>query len=202
MLVAVPSPWILVLHRFLNVIFGIFIALQVSIFIWPSRAREHLQKGLAKVLMDCGQIYRLLFDSYLKGDYQEEAINHLRIQIKQTFLQNRDLLNESLKELGRVPSEDEALSALMIYEEKIIEYILAMDDAILNTQGDTFQLKLEHQLNALAQTTATAFSRLAEAMTIRWPQLQLTELNSAVVAVDEQLFALRKVGASQRALST
>jgi hypothetical protein len=106
-------------------------------------------------------------------------------------------LKESLKEPARIPSENQALAALMIYEEKIIEYISAMDDAIQNTQKDTFHLKLEPQLTTLAQTTATAFSRLAEAMTDRRHQIQLLELNSAVIAVDGQLFALRKEGVSQ-----
>ncbi len=197
MLVTGPSPWIFGLYRFLNVVLSIIVALLVSIFIWPSRAREHVQQGLAQVLMDCAQIYRPLVDSYLKGDYQDATIKHLHMHIKKTFLQNRDLLKESLKEPAKTASEDQILTSLMIDEEKIIEHISAMDEAAQNTEGDTIHLKLVPQLAELAQETATAFSRLAEAMTARQPQPQVPELNSAVVAVDEQLFALRKVGASQ-----
>ncbi len=197
MLVTGPSPWMFGLYRFLNVVLGIIVALLVSIFIWPSRARDHLQQGLAQILMDCGRLQQLLVESYLKGEYQEGSINHLRIHIKKTVLQNWDLLKESLKEPGKTPAEDQILAALMIDEEKFIEQILAMDDTTRNTQNDAFQLKLKPQLTELTQTIGTAFTALAEVMTARRSQPQLPELKPPLVAVDEQLFELRKVGVPQ-----
>jgi uncharacterized membrane protein YccC len=196
MLVHGPNVWILGLYRFLNVILGIIVALIVSIFIWPSRAREHLRHGLSQVLMDCGQLYQLLVDSYLRVDHQQTTIDNIRIQIKQTFHRNHDLLKESLEELAKTPSEDQALTALMTDEERIIDHILSIDEATQNTQGDSFYLKLAPKLTELAQRTTTAFSQVAEAITTRQSQLQIPDLNSALTAVDEQLLALRKEAVS------
>jgi uncharacterized membrane protein YccC len=197
MLAGGSEPLLFGFQRFLDVSVGILIALLVSIVVLPSRAKVYLQQGIAQVLLDCGQLYQILTTSYLSGTYPEEAIAELRSSIKQKFRKNRALLSDHLQEPGITALNQQHLIGLINDEERIIEHVMAIDEAVRNVEADHFHLNLP-QLPELIQATAIAFSQLATAATAQKPLRQPLELDPVLAAIDKQLLALRQAGISRQ----
>jgi hypothetical protein len=128
MLAEGPDVWSVGFYRFVNVILGILAAVAVSMFLWPSRAKDHLREGLADVVDSCADLYRLLIDVHLTGRYPQQQIVELRGRIKRRFRANRDLLKDCAQEPAGETGEMHLLAALMGDAERLIEHVLAMDD--------------------------------------------------------------------------
>jgi uncharacterized membrane protein YgaE (UPF0421/DUF939 family) len=123
----VERPWILAAHRFLGVSLGIVVALLVSHFIWPSRAIEKLETGLAEAFRKLHSLFCAVMERY-RGK-QSTAITNLMEELQALQRQNEHFQSQGKYELALMPGNQKALDPLMKQEDQILHAIAALEIA-------------------------------------------------------------------------
>lgn len=185
-------PFYYAFGRFRETLLGIGIAWLVNTWLLPSRAAEELRKTLSQLLTNQCKLYQIVFDCYITGDYQTEAINDLKQKIIDYLQQSRELWKEVKKE---PVSNQKSLLFDETWEfltRRIWEHISVMEHAALVRDKDTFWQELLPELTQLSLVTSLAFNNVAEAMVEKDCRLPIPKLNEAVSAATERLNQLQK----------
>ena len=90
------SPWVMALHRFLEVAIGIVAALMISVVIWPSQARKAIRKGISEALASLETLYQNVSRNYRNGS--SDQVEKLKAHIDDTLRSNADLFKHALYE--------------------------------------------------------------------------------------------------------
>lgn len=209
LLVFAQSPWHSAMQRTLDVALGISIALTVSVFVLPSRARHQLASKLAEVLRDAGALCVELEKAYLMRCYPANEVGLMRDGMKEKFRDSRNLLNEAGNEPGRTAAEAHTLDEVFTSVERVLEHVLSLDEAARSSdpdlanavelpRGDDLHREVSHEVSALVAAIQAASAKLADALEKRVAESKLPELEAALVALDARLLNLRQLGASRK----
>lgn len=158
------TPWEPGIHRFLEVSFGVVVALVVSKFVWPSPALDDLRKGLAGVYSQLHSLCAALLQRYRGEPYPD--IEALRTAIALAQRCNEDLHEQATYELVFGRKNPRVLAAMNEHAIRIVRKMDALDVATQQSPGpqDKLYAQLELELNALGAGIAECLTQIAEAL--------------------------------------
>ncbi len=182
--------WIIALHRFLEVSLGVVVALMVTVFIWPSRARKNLHYGIADTFDLLQSLYLAAVSRYMDGI--EKPLEELRTRVAAVVQSNENLLKQTMYEPRLGPEHKELLMLLQEHAHRILHAIDALEPAVRDSAGDTLYRKFDPELGELVKLLGKAMKRLAdEVLTWRF-SLPGDELTLAISAREVKAAGVRK----------
>jgi uncharacterized membrane protein YccC len=186
------NHWLLGLERFVDVIFGILVALLVTITLWRPRARRDLRFSIAAILGDYAQLYEAIVTSYLTGQKDEQIFRGTPQRIKVTLIKAQTLLEDARRE---PPTRiDPFLAELLLFSERIQTDLFALEAVIQGSDQDSLQKHLETPIQNLSVSTLEALRALQNGLQLRQAPEALNVLTEAVEELDTEFTILRCSG--------
>jgi uncharacterized membrane protein YccC len=188
------SPWVVALHRFLEVALGILVALLMTLLLWPARARDDLGRARAEALRGLEALYQAVVQRYHGG--AAPALGALTEQVNEAFRGYDELVKQAMYEPGMAHLGQEELTAVRAHLTQLWQAIEALELATRDGHTDTYHRRFEPELSHLLSEISVAFQRLAANVTPVHSAFASTAVEQAVAAVDAKVIALRTSGAS------
>jgi uncharacterized membrane protein len=185
-------PWVPALNRFLEVSFGILVALLVAEFVWPSSALEHLRKGLAAAFLQLDSYLAALLRRYRGQDAGD--VEELRAQLAAQTRQNADFHTHGKYEPTRWSASRKTLANLMQHEDRLCSAVEALDIACDGYSRNGIDPQLEPEFSALCEGISVALKRIAEGILTRKFPTPEFDFARAIEALDAKADAVRKSG--------
>jgi uncharacterized membrane protein YccC len=183
-------PWVPGIHRFLEVSFGIIVALVVAKVMWPSSALENLRFGLAEAYLQLNSLFAALMARY-RGEAVEN-IEQLRLKLNTTMRHNEDLEEQAMYEKTLGSKKPPILAALTAHAERIIRSIDALDVATEGSVKNELPAKIDPELGEVSAGIEQCLSRISEGILAkRFSQSRGTHLPGAMQSLDAKIAKLR-----------
>lgn len=147
------------LHRVIEVLLGIAIALAVSTLVLPERARMRLREGLAEEFLLLGAFFEATLQGF--SGAPDERLNDLRTQCDTRRRANNQLMETARNEPSGGRGYIEALGLLMQFARSLRDALAALELAVRNSHNDRFAQQLEPELGKLAADIHAAFHFVA-----------------------------------------
>ncbi len=156
------SHWRIALNRFFEVALGILIALLVSTFVWPRRARRHLRDGVAQEFLLLGH----LFDGVMAGYRHSfpEDLGQQKSELETLLRANETLLQAARSEPAMGPPSTESLSLLVEAGRNLLDAILSLQAAVADSSNDQFAERVEPEFGNLVLAITHTFPQLARSI--------------------------------------
>lgn len=153
------SHWTIALIRVSQVVLGIIVALAVSTFVFPDRARLRLRDGLAQEFLLLGTF----FEAILQGLYGKPAENlaATRENALAVMRSNNQLLEAARNEPSGGPGWREGLGMLAQFGRSIFDALVALEYAMKDTHQDVYAQQLERELGRLTVDVHSGFHHVA-----------------------------------------
>jgi uncharacterized membrane protein YccC len=160
MLVHQQGPrWELPLYRVIEVALGIVVALAVSTFVFPDRARLHLRDGLAQEFLILSAFFETVLEGF--GGAASANLPALREDVLARMRGNNQLLQAARNEPSGGPGWREGLGMLSQFGRSIFDVLLALDLSVRDSHQDAYAQQLEPELGKLAVDIRTGFHHVA-----------------------------------------
>jgi uncharacterized membrane protein YccC len=154
------ANWTMPLHRVLEVLLGIVVALGISTLVLPSRAKARLRDGLAQEYLLMGALFEA-FLSVFRGK-SAQNVDRLEREVEAAIAANGQLLDASRNEPSGGPASLEALSMLFQFGRAMEDSLTALELAGHgNTGSDGYVDQLEPELGKLATDIQKGFQYVA-----------------------------------------
>jgi uncharacterized membrane protein YccC len=149
------STWTLALHRVIEVILGILVAIAITTLVFPDRARLRLRDGLAQEFLVLGAF----FEAILRGFSGEPAENlaELRKDALAMLRGNNQLLEAARNEPSGGPGWREGLGMLAQFGRSLFDALVALEFSVKDSHADAYASQLEPALGRLAVDIRTGF---------------------------------------------
>jgi uncharacterized membrane protein YccC len=161
------ANWTLPLHRVIEVLLGIVVALGISSLVLPDRAKVRLRDGLAQQFLLLGAV----FDAVMTGFSGRPADNLAKLwkDADAAVESNGQLLTAARNEPSGGPASLEALSILHQFGNELIDGLRALDLASKRPTetNDNYAGHLEPELGQFAADIQRGFQYVAECVH-RW----------------------------------
>jgi uncharacterized membrane protein YccC len=160
MLVHQQGPrWGLAIDRVGEVLLGIVVALAVTAFVFPDRARIRLRDGLAQEFLLLGGLFEAILGGF-RGS-QSPDLQSRRDEVQALLAANETLLASARNEPSGGPGWREGLGMLSQFGRSIFDALLALQFAVEGSREDGFALQLEPALGRLAVDIHSGFHHVA-----------------------------------------
>jgi uncharacterized membrane protein YccC len=190
------SHWTLALHRVIEVLLGIAVALAVSTLVLPDRARIRLREGLTEEFLQLGALFEAILKGY-RGDADEE-LGEVRVRADALRRANNQLMDAARNEPSGGAGVLEALGLLMQFARSLRDALAALELSVRNSHNDRFAQQLEPALGKLASDIHMAFHYVAERIH-KWkfatPQSRL-RLEEDIEELEKRMDEVRHTGAN------
>jgi hypothetical protein len=196
------SPWMVALHRFLEVAVGIVIALVVSVVLWPSRARQSLLEGMAETLRKAEAFYRAAGQSYRNGLLLPSG--ELKPAVDASFRRNEDLLENAREETLGLGRSHESLALLMDRIRGIVQAVESLNVSGQGNPHDTYIRAFDSEMDRVEADLSAAFEWLAVSIANsgaaapssagREPDSSWPNLTASVAALETTIVTARNKG--------
>ncbi|HEY4949359.1 MAG TPA: FUSC family protein [Candidatus Acidoferrales bacterium] len=153
-------PWVPALNRFLEVSFGILIALVVAEFVLPSTALESLRHALAEKFLQLDTFLSALLLRFRGENVVDVAA--LRANLATLARQNADLHAHGRYEPARWSARRIALVKLLQHEERMSKAVETLDAACDGVFCGGIDLQWEPEFSELCAGISAALQRIAE----------------------------------------
>jgi uncharacterized membrane protein YgaE (UPF0421/DUF939 family) len=167
------AGWIVALHRFLEVMLGIVVAIFVTAVIWPARSREALRAVLAEAIATMQQLFVEIMARY-RGAATAPVETH-KADAAAKLRNAQDLLREVTYEPGSQRSGADALRALTLQAERIYSALDGLELAATDSLSERYSDRFKPELDALTSALSEAFGCLTATIRTgscgRWPDL-------------------------------
>jgi uncharacterized membrane protein YccC len=188
------SNWTLPLHRVLEVLLGIVVALAISTLVLPSRARARLQDGLAQEYLQLGELFEAVLQGFRgkSSDQLPQRWNDVNAAIDA----NTQLLDAARNEPSGGQASLEGLSLLHQMGRAQANLLHALELAAKGSDSDDYAGHLEPELGRLVNDIHRGFQYLARCI----HQWQFTEapkdieLEQDIAALEARMAAIRPTG--------
>lgn len=186
------TPWLFGLERFVDVAFGILIALLITVSVWQPRARRDLRTSLVTVLGDYQQLYGAIVESYLNGQKNELFFQEINQRIKVTLAKAQTFLTDMRRE---PPTQrDPFLAECLLLCERLQTDLFALELVVMNSCRDDLQQHFKVPIQELSTSTLEAFHSLQSGLQDCYKTQSLEMLSSAMQKIDLEFAALRATG--------
>jgi uncharacterized membrane protein YccC len=153
------SNWTLPLHRLLEVLLGIVVALTISALVFPSRARMRLRDGLAQEYLLMGSLFEAILEGF-RGK-PSETLAQLWSDVDAATAANDQLLDAARNEPSGGPASLEALSMLRQFGLELEDLLKALGLAVKGSDSDKYAAHLEPELGRLVTDINRGFQYVA-----------------------------------------
>jgi hypothetical protein len=153
------SYWLLPLHRVIEVIMGIVVAIVVATLVVPDRARLRLQDGLAQEFLLLCAYFEAILQGF--GGPPAENLATLHGDALKILASNRELLEASRNEPSGGPGWREGLGTLSQFGRSIFDALVALEFSVRGSNEDGYAQQLEPALGKLAADIAFGFHHVA-----------------------------------------
>ena len=153
------SRWGLALDRVSEVILGIVVALAVTTFVLPDRARLRLRDGLAQEFLLLGAFFEGILEGFRGAP--AENLPALRADVQATLRANNQLLEAARNEPSGGAGWREGLSMLSQFGRSLFDTLLALDLSVKDSHQDAYAQQLEPALGRLAADVRAGFHHVA-----------------------------------------
>ena len=195
MLVQKTGPrWGLALDRVSEVFIGIVVAIAISTFVFPDRARLRLRDGLAQEFL----VLSAFFEDIIEGFRGAPAANlaALRRDALDMLRSNNQLLEAARNEPAGGPGWREGLGMLAQFGRSLFDALVALEFSVKDSHEDGYAQQLEPALGKLALDIRTGFHHVASCIhnwrfNIPPPDLSLEE---DIAQLESRLSEVRPTG--------
>jgi uncharacterized membrane protein YccC len=154
------SNWTLPMHRVLEVLLGIVVALAISTLVLPNRAKARLRDGLAQEYLLMGALFEAVLSVFRRKSAQN--LDRLAKEVEAAIAANGQLLEAARNEPSGGPASLEALSMLFQFGKEMEDSLTALELAGHgNTGSDGYADHLEPELGKLAANIQREFQYVA-----------------------------------------
>ena len=153
-------PWVPALNRFLEVSFGIFIALLVAEIVLPSTAMESLRHALAEKFLQLDTFLSALLLRF-RGENVVD-VEALRASLATLGRQNTDFYAHGRYEPARWSARRITLVKLLQHEERMSQAVETLDVACDGAFCGGIDLQWEPEFSELCAGISAALQRIAE----------------------------------------
>ena len=160
MLVHSGSFWVLALHRVIEVMLGILVALAISTLVFPDRARLRLRDGLAKEFLLLGAFFEGILEGFRGSPAQN--LPALREDVLTQMRANNQLLIAARNEPSGGPGWREGLEMLSQFGRSQFDALIALELAVKDGHEDGYAQQLEPALGRLVTDIRAGFHYIAE----------------------------------------
>lgn len=188
------SNWTLPMHRVLEVLLGIVVALGFSTLVLPSRARTRLRDGLAQEFLLMGALFEALMESFHGSP--SSKLPQVAKDVEDAIAANAVLLDATRNEPSGGAMSTEALALLQQFGRELEDALKALRLAVQGSEGGGYAAQLEPELSKLSSDIGRGFQHVAGCIH-RWrfeeaPQGMVLEDDIAVL--EEKMAAIRPTG--------
>jgi uncharacterized membrane protein YgaE (UPF0421/DUF939 family) len=191
-------PWVPALNRFLEVSFGILIALLVAEFVWPSSALEDLRRGLAAAFLQLDSFVAALLGRFRGQDTAD--VEALRANLATLASQNADFHTHGRYEPARWSALRITFVKLLQHEKRMSQAVETLDIACGGSFCGGIDPQWEPEFTALCAGISAALQRIAEGILTRKLSTPEYDFAAAIHALDVKANAAR-VSATPAALA-
>jgi uncharacterized membrane protein YgaE (UPF0421/DUF939 family) len=185
-------PWVPALNRFLEVSFGIFVALLVAEFVWPSSALENLRHGLAAAFLQLDSFFSALLRQF-RGENVDD-VEALRAKLATLARQNADFHVHGRYEPARWSARRITLVKLLQHEERMSQAVETLDIACGGSFCGGIDPQWEPEFSALCAGISAALQRIAEGILTRKVSTPEYDFAAAIHALDAKTNTARISG--------
>jgi hypothetical protein len=190
------SHWLLALHRVGEVMLGIVVAILVSTFVFPDRARLRLRDGLAQEFL----VLNSFFEAILQGFGGQPAANlaDLRQDALAMLRGNNVLLEAARNEPSGGPGWREGLNTLSQFGRSIFDALVALEFAVQDSHQDEYAKQLEPELGGLVADIQAGFQYVAKCIhgwRFHIPPTSL-DLEGDIARLEDRMAQVRHTGAN------
>ncbi len=186
------TPWLFGLERFVDVAFGILIALLITVSVWQPRARRDLRTSLVTVLGDYQQLYGAIVRGYLNGQKNELFFQEMNQRIKVTLAKAQTFLTDMRRE---PPTQrDPFLAECLLLCERVQTDLFALELVVMNSCHDDLQQHFKAPIQELSTSTLEALNSLQNGLQDCHGVQSLEMLSSAMQKIDLEFSAFRTTG--------
>jgi uncharacterized membrane protein YccC len=190
------SHWLLALHRVGEVMLGIVVAILVSTFVFPDRARLRLRDGLAQEFLVLGGFFEIILRGF--GGQPEPNLADLRQDALAMLRSNNALLDAARNEPSGGPGWREGLNTLSQFGRSIFDALVALEFAVQDSHQDEYAQQLEPELGRLLSDIHSGFQYAAKCIhdwRFHLPPPNL-DLENAIVGLENRMAQVRHTGFS------
>lgn len=195
MLVHAGSHWTLALDRVFQVLLGIVVALAVSTFIFPDRARLRLRDGLAQEFLVLGSLFEAILQGFRGAPGADLAKAHA--DALALLRNNNQLLEAARNEPSGGPGWREGLNMLSQFGRSIFDALVALELAVKDSHEDKYVQQLEPYLGRLVADIHTGFHYVGSCIH-KWRFLDPPagiNIEEDIAQLETAMEAVRPVGA-------
>jgi uncharacterized membrane protein YccC len=193
------ANWIMPLHRVVEVLLGIVVALVVSTLVLPSRAKSRLREGLVEEFLLLGSLFVAVMERY-RGK-PAEKLAQLRRDVEANVEANALLLAAARNEPSGGVASLEGLSLLHQFGRELEDVVQALELASAQRVGEEkvdgrYAAQLEPELGTMARDIYRGFQFMGGCIH-RWKFDVAPEdfsLAKDVAALEEKMAAVRPTG--------
>jgi uncharacterized membrane protein YgaE (UPF0421/DUF939 family) len=158
-------PWVPAFNRFLEVSFGILIALLVAEFVWPSSALQDLRRGLAAAFLHLDSFVAVLLGRF-RGQNTVD-FKALRANLATLARKNADFHTHGRYEPARWSPLRRTLVKLLQHEERMAQAVASLDLACDASFCGGIDPQWEPEFAALSAGISATLQRIAEGILTR-----------------------------------
>ncbi|GAB7081411.1 FUSC family protein [Megalodesulfovibrio paquesii] len=189
-------PFILGMDRFLEISLGVGVAMAVSMFVLPFRARNSLRLGVRSAMEASGQFVAVLLGHCLERQYDDKAIAALKNACVREVMQLRPALADAAREPGGLGEGGQILSTLATSLDRLMEDFQAMEHAARELADEALHLEMRPDLAALSRSMQAGLTAAAACLNehgIRRHDLrpQMEALENTLHSVDNAMEGIR-----------
>jgi hypothetical protein len=185
-------PWVPAFNRFLEVSFGILVALLVAEFVWPSSALEDLRRGLAAALLHLDSFVAALLGRF-RGQNMVD-FEALRACLATQARKNADFHTRGRYEPARWSAVRVILVKLLQHEERMSQAVETLDIACDASFCGGIDPQWEPEFTALSAGISASLQRIAEGILTRKFSTPEFDFEAAIRALDAKANAARIPG--------
>jgi uncharacterized membrane protein YccC len=185
-------PWNPAIDRFLEVSFGIVMAILVTNFVWPASAQGKLRKELASCYLQLRSLFVALMQRY-EGDSRTD-VDQLRSELNAMQRSRQDLQDQVRYEKFFRSGIPPPLAKLIQYQERIARAIDALDVATKDSQGYQLALQMNPEMDELRAGIDSALVEISEKLSNERVVTEVFDFEGALKALDAKAQKLRTDG--------
>ena len=188
------SHTLLALHRVMEVVVGIVVALLIATLVFPDRARLRLKDGLAQEFLVLSAFFEAILHGF--GGAPAENLITAHDDALKIMGANKDLLEASRQEPSGGPGWREGLGTLSHFGRSIFDALVALEFSVRDSHKDGYAQQLEPDLGKLVADIAFGFHHVAGSIH-RW-QFHIPPhgivLENDIARLEEKLNTVRPKG--------
>ena len=190
------KPWTPALHRFLEVSFGVVVALVVANLVFPTTATAKLRETVGRGYAVMAELLTAILNKY-RGTPDTE-ISELRAKMQSLLRTAEELRAQSKYESTLVTADYEIIDRLMECQALMFYVMSTLDLAARRGGENNFYRELLPEIDALVTGIETTLNRFSNALTIKDAKFQRFDFTFALAAVSDKNLAVREQRLSQK----